>query len=221
MITDTLLRAASIVAVMLVGSCAAPDLNPPTVFADGAVNHPITVEPSYQSIKLGYSGDLSPDDASRFTAFVQDYITRGNGAITVSAPAGPGSNAAIAYFGEQLAALGVPRARILVGTHDAVGADERVEIGFVSYLAHTDSCGDWSQDVGATETNLPPINFGCAVQHNIAAMVADPRDLVAPRPMGEADSHRRIVTIGNYELGQPTASQKTNDQSGKVSDVAQ
>jgi pilus assembly protein CpaD len=221
MITNSLLRAGSVAAVMLVGSCAAPLATAPTTFADGDVNNPITVEPVYQSIKVAYSGDLSPDDAGRFTAFVQDYITRGNGAITVSAPAGPGSNAAITYFGEQLAALGVPRARIMVGTHDPVGADERVEIGFVSYLAHTDSCGDWSQDVAATSTNLPPINFGCAVQHNIAAMVADPRDLVAPRPMGAPDSQRRIITLGLYELGQPTASQKTNDQSGKVSDVAQ
>jgi pilus assembly protein CpaD len=221
MITNSFLRAASVAAVMLVGSCSAPSEDPPTVFADGAVNHPITVEPSYQSIKVGYSGDLSPDDAGRFTAFVQDYLTRGNGAITVSAPAGPGSNAAITYFGEQLAALGVPRARILVGTHDAVGADERIEIGFVSYMAHTDSCGDWSQDVAATETNLPPINFGCAVQHNIAAMVADPRDLVAPRPMGDADAKRRETVMTQYQQGLPTAAQKTVDQSGKVSNVAQ
>ena len=221
MITNTFLRAASVVAVMLVGSCSAPSENAPVLFADGAANHPITVEPSYQSIKVGYSGDLSPDDAGRFTAFVQDYLTRGNGAITVSAPTGPGSTAAITYFGEQLTALGVPRARILVGTHDAVGADERIEIGFVSYMAHTDSCGDWSQDVAATETNLPTINFGCSVQHNIAAMVADPRDLVAPRPMGDADTKRRETVMTQYQAGQPTAALKTPEQSGKVSDVAQ
>src|SRR5208283_644881 len=105
MITSAFLRAASVVAVMLVGSCSAPNDNAPTLFADGSANHPITVEPSYQSIKVGFSGDLSPDDAGRFTAFVQDYLVRGNGAITVSAPTGPGSTAAIAYFGEQLAAL--------------------------------------------------------------------------------------------------------------------
>jgi pilus assembly protein CpaD len=221
MISNYLLRAASIVAVVLVGSCSGPDDDPPKLFADGAANHPIDVEPSYQSIKVAFSGDLSPDDASRFTAFVQDYISRGNGAITVSAPTGSGSTAAITYFGEQLAALGVPRARILVGTHDAVGADERVEIGFVSYVAHTDSCGDWSQDVAATETNLPTINFGCAVQHNIAAMVADPRDLIAPRPMGDSDTKRRETVMTQYEAGQPTAAQKTVDQSGKVSSVAQ
>jgi pilus assembly protein CpaD len=59
------------------------------------------------------------------------------------------------------------------------------------------------------------------VQHNIAAMVADPRDLVAPRPMGDADAKRRETVMTQYQLGLPTASQKTQDQSGKVSDVAQ
>jgi pilus assembly protein CpaD len=221
MITNILLRAASIAAVVLVGSCSGPSEEAPKLFADGSANHPIDVEPSYQSIKVGYSGDLSPDDASRFTSFVQDYLVRGNGAITVSAPTGSGSTAAITYFGQQLTALGVPRARILVGTHDAVGADERVEIGFVSYVAHTDSCGDWSQDVAATETNLPTINFGCAVQHNIAAMIADPRDLIAPRPMGDSDTKRRETVMTQYEQGLPTAAQKTQDQSGKVSSVAQ
>lgn len=221
MTTNTFLRAASVVAVIFVGSCTGPSDTLPARFADGDVNHPIDVEPSYQSLKVGYSGDLSPDDAGRFTSFVQDYLSRGNGAITVSAPTGPGSTAAITYFGQQLTALGVPRARILVGTHDAVGADERVEIGFVSYVAHTDSCGDWTQNVADNETNLPPINFGCAVQHNIAAMVADPRDLVAPRPMGDADTKRRETVMTQYQQGLPTAAQKTVDQSGKVSDVGQ
>ncbi|MGD0141830.1 MAG: CpaD family pilus assembly lipoprotein [Rhizomicrobium sp.] len=221
MITNSLLRAGSVAAVMLVGSCAAPLATAPTTFADGDVNNPITVEPVYQSIKVAYSGDLSPDDAGHFTTFVQDYLVRGNGAITVSVPEGPGSTATITYFGEQLAALGVPRARIMVGTHDAVGADERVEIGFISYTAHADSCGDWSQDVAATATNLPPNNFGCAVQHNLAAMVADPRDLVAPSAMGESDPKRRAQVLTQYEQGQPTGQQKSKDQSGAVSDVNQ
>jgi pilus assembly protein CpaD len=219
MITNGLLRVAACVAVMAVGSCEAPTIDEHIAVADGSANHPITVEPTYQSIKVAYSGDLSADDANRFTAFVQDYLERGNGAITISVPTGPGSSQAIAYFGEELAALGVPRARILVGTHDAVGADERVELGFVSYSAHTDECGNWPVNVGYTAENEPQPNFGCSVQHNIAAMVADPRDLVAPRKLSEPDPNRRETVLGKYEQGQPTAATQTQQQSGAVSDV--
>jgi pilus assembly protein CpaD len=219
MMENALLRIAAVIAVMAVGSCEAPTIDEHIAFADGAANHPITVEPSYQSLKLAYSGDLSPDDANRFAVFVQDYLEHGNGAITISAPGGPGSAHAITYFGEQLAALGVPRARILVGTHDAVGPDERVEIGYVSYAAHTDQCGNWTVNASETVENTPLPNFGCSVQHNIAAAVADPRDLVTPRPMGPADANRREAVLGKYEQGQPTAAQQTQKQSGAVSDV--
>jgi pilus assembly protein CpaD len=57
------------------------------------------------------------------------------------------------------------------------------------------------------------------VQHNIAAMVSDPRDLVAPRPMTAADSLRRATVTSNYEKGTPTAAQQTQQQSGAVSDI--
>jgi pilus assembly protein CpaD len=113
----------------------------------------------------------------------------------------------------------VPRARILVGTHEAAGGDALVEIGYVGYVAQSDPCGDWSKDLAETASNQSAPNFGCAVQHNIAAMVADPRDLVQPRPSTDADAVRRNTVLGNYEKGKVTAAEKTQDQSAKVSDV--
>jgi len=55
----------------------------------------------------------------------------------------------------------------------------------------------------------------------IAAQVADPRDLVGPRPMSDSDAARRNAVLDNYGKGKVTASDKTSDQSGKVSDIAQ
>ncbi len=145
MTANHVLRAASLAAVLMAGSCAEP-FNDGKIVADPEVNHPITVEPSYATIKVPASRNLSPDDAAHFTAFVADYLAHGNGAISISAPSGPGASDAIAYFGEQLAALGVPRSRILVGTRDAADGDTRIEIGFVTYVAHTDACGNWSEE---------------------------------------------------------------------------
>ena len=53
-----------------------------------------------------------------------------------------------------------------------------------TYTASTETCGDWSENEAFTADNLTPKNFGCSVQHNIAAMVADPRDLLGPREAG-------------------------------------
>ena len=42
-------------------------------------------------------------------------------------------------------------------------------------------------------------NFGCATQQNLAAMVANPLDLLYPRGMTPPDATRRVGVVGNYE----------------------
>jgi pilus assembly protein CpaD len=220
------LRIAALAAVLLAGSCAAPT-NEEKIFADPAANHPITVAPSHQSVRISYSDSgsgLMPDDAAQLDAFVQEYLARGNGSISVVVPEGPGSQAEIAYFGERLADLGVPRSRILVGSEPVNDGDRRVEVSYVGYVAHTDACGDWSENVAETDMNLPMPNFGCAVQHNVAAMVANPRDLEAPRSLDSQDATRRTTVMGHYEKGEITQADKhkvdkVNEQSGSDSDV--
>lgn len=214
-----ILRAASVLAVIVAGSCAAPDDKLPAT-EDGATNHPITVEPTYRSLKLPNTSALSGSDASSFEAFVSDYLARGNGAISVSVPPGPESTGIITAFAERLVGMGVPRSHILVGVQDQGASDGRLEIGYISYVAHTIPCGDWSVDAADTAQNLPMPNFGCSVQQNIAAQVADPRDIVEPRGMGPADATRRMQVLNNYEHAQTTSAQKTQAQSGAVSDVA-
>jgi pilus assembly protein CpaD len=217
-----LFRGFCIGAVLMASSCAGPSDGPNPGFADGTRNHPIAVEPSYQSLKVYYAPadqGMSGGDAARLRAFVADYQAHGSGSIAVSAPAGMNSIAAESFFAQQINQMGVSRDHILVSNHDAVGGDQRVEINYVSYRAHADECGDWSEDLSFTLDNGTPKNFGCSVQRNIAAQVADPRDLLGPRPMDDGDGRRRQTVITAYDQGKPTASEKTAAQSGAVSDV--
>ena len=68
-------------------------------------------------------------------------------------------------------------------------------------------------------------NFGCSVQHNIAAMVADPRDLLGPRAHGCRPMRRAAPTVmDHYEKGEVTqadkhTADKATEQSGAASDV--
>ncbi|HTT97681.1 MAG TPA: CpaD family pilus assembly protein [Rhizomicrobium sp.] len=227
--TKDIVRFASIAALLLAGSCAAPSDDGPGLVTDPTANHPIMVEPSMHTIKLPFSASdagLMPEDAAHFSVFVGEYLNSGNGAISITAPAGPTANAAIGYFGERLASLGVPRDRILVGTKPGDG-DGRVEIGYVGYNAHVEGCAhgnDWSKDWSDTSDNQPAPSFGCSVQNNIAAMVADPRDLVQPRDMDPSDAMRRSVVNGHYEKGEVTQADKHTadkgvEQSGASSSV--
>ncbi len=85
--------------------------------------------------------------------------------------------------------------------------------------AQPEPCGESWENVEMSFENRPMKNFGCAVQHNIAAQAADPRDLERPRPETERDAARRASVMGKYEKGEVTSAAKTEDQSGKVSDV--
>jgi len=215
------LKVASLLAVLAAGSCAAP-INDANVglMDDPAVNHPIQVQPNFRSLRLAFSGNdagLMPDDAQHFDEFVANYIQHGNGAISIAVPAGTDASAAITYFGERLASAGVPRDRILVGTRDS--GDGKVELGYIAYDATTAACGDWSANYGDTASNRVSPNLGCATQHNLAAEIADPRDLVAPQPMGPGDAARRASVYSNYKDGKPTGATLTPDQSGAIADV--
>ncbi|MBV9572001.1 MAG: CpaD family pilus assembly protein [Alphaproteobacteria bacterium] len=224
-----LTRFAALAAVLLAGSCAAPGDNDMVVKTiDPARLHPITVEPNYRSVRVSFAGHgtgLMPEDAAKLDRVAEDYLSRGNGSVNISVPEGGDSSDAISFFGERLARLGVPRSRILVGTHPVEDGDRRVEIGFMAYEAHTAPCGNWSEDIADTQTNLPRMDFGCSVQQNIAAMVANPRDLDESRQLDDAgDAVRRATVLGHYEKGEVTQADKRtvdkgSEQSGLSSDI--
>jgi pilus assembly protein CpaD len=208
---DALFRAAALLSILVAGSCSVASDGTPNISEDGDRNHAITVEPSFRELKVQFAGGdagMTADDAIKFDAFLADYRTHGNGSLGISVPNGAPSHAAITFFAERAAATGISRDKILVSTHDTANGDFRVDVSYIAYKANADSCGDWSEDLSFTAENKTAKNFGCAVQHNIAAMVADPRDLLGPREAGVADTGRSQTVMDLYEKGQPTAAVK-------------
>ena len=214
---EHLFRVLAVGSVLVAGSCSvANDGN--TISLDGAKNHPIAVEPSYRDLKVGYAGgNLTSDDAAKFDAFVADYRLHGNGSLGISVPSGAGSRAAISFFGERAALSGISRDKILVTTREAGNADPRVDVSYIAYVAHAPACGDWSEDESFTMENHTSANFGCANQHNLAAMVADPRDLLGPGAMSVASTNRRTGVVDHYEKGEITSATKSQDQTVEIS----
>ncbi|HEY4274762.1 MAG TPA: CpaD family pilus assembly protein [Rhizomicrobium sp.] len=217
--TQNLLRGLCLAAVLSAGSCTVPFTKDADNFDDPAANHPLLVEPSYQSVKLSYaSGTLNPGDASKLDAFISDYRQHGNGKIAISVPGGPGMAQIATSLAGQINEMGVGRDHILIASRDAAG-DTSVELNYISYQAHAEPCGDWSENLAFTADNRTAANFGCSNQHNLAAMVSDPRDLLGPRPMDGGNAVRRQAVIGNYEAGKSTGSQKSPDQKASISDI--
>lgn len=86
--------------------------------------------------------------------------------------------------------------------------------------AHAKACGAWPKDLTRTAQNDQYENFGCFQQNNIAAMVANPQDLVRPRAQTPSDPMRRSKVIDQYRNGETTSAAQEDQQKVKISDVA-
>ena len=215
-------------ALLLLSACAYEDALERA--APVEVRHPITVEPRVVELRLvpdpGTQG-LSPGDNARLAAFAREFRGMGSGTITASTPDGSGnSHLAVRALSQALPILeaeGVSRSQVALGSYPAPVRDLSAPIifSYMGYVAAGPECGDWSEDYAYTPNNTASPNFGCATQRNLAAAVADPRDLLGPRSMDPADAARRAVVLDNYRKGEVTAATKGEGESGTVSDVAQ
>jgi len=212
-------RGCAALAALLLAACAYP-VNGLEDAVPVEARYPITVEPHMEALRLPFDparGGIDDTGNAALRRFARDYLENGSGAIAVSAsrrfPEAPGNIA------ERLAGMGVPQSRIMVGNDDSFNAGDDVRITYIRYLAHAEPCGDWSKNLGYTSANKASPNFGCATQRNLAAMVADPRDLVTPKPMDPDDAQRRLTVLEKYRRGETTVAERTQEQSGAISGV--
>jgi pilus assembly protein CpaD len=121
----------------------------------------------------------------------------------------------------------VPPGSVMVRTYQAGPRSfATVRITYPKVTAQAGPCGMWPKDIGPTVgaeyyENKDYWNYGCAQQHNLAAMVENPEDLVQPRSETPAPALRRTQVVEKYREGQPTATTYTNANAGKISDFGQ
>ena len=81
------------------------------------------------------------------------------------------------------------------------------------YVAEGPECGTtWIHDADRDRKNLPSPNFACATQRNLAAMIANPADLLGPRSETPRDASRRDVVYDGYLKGDSTGSKRSEDE---------
>jgi pilus assembly protein CpaD len=217
--SNSVLRGCAALAALVLAACAAP-VNGPEDAMTVEQRFPITVEPHMEMVRLPFNaarGGLDQAGGADLERFARDYLDNGSGSLAIAGsrrnPDAPGTIA------DRLVALGVPRDRIMIGNPDNADTGDDVRLSYIRYQAHAEACGDWSVNLGSTSANKISPNFGCATQHNLAAMVADPRDLVTPKPLDPNDAQRRLTVLEKYRKGETTVATKAAEQSGSISQV--
>ena len=176
------------------------------------------------SVPRGAYG-LTRNQVNEVRAFARRYKNDGEGPLVIRAPSGSpnevASMRAIEDMRRVLRNEKVPARAVSFEPYFGDGApDAPVRLSYLRYVAVGPVCGDWSTNLARSPRNQEHPNFGCTSQNNLAAMVANPRDLVRPRGMTPRSSERRDVVWDKYVKGETTVSDKSEDESAKVSEVS-
>jgi pilus assembly protein CpaD len=96
-------------------------------------------------------------------------------------------------------------------------ANPPVRLSYLSYVAQGPDCGlEWTENLAKNYNNMPAPNHGCAQQRNLAAMIANPADLLGPRTSTPRYGERRDVVMDNWLQGKTTGSDKSDDERVQV-----
>jgi pilus assembly protein CpaD len=189
-------------ALALGAAVAACSTSDPSVNSSLYSVHQPVVTRSAQALDLATDGSgLAPVEAQRLAGWFDTLALRDGDRVTVSD----------ALRSEQvradIAALAASRGVLL---DLAASTEGPLEPGLVRVTvsrseASVPGCPDWSDRSDASFGNTTSRNFGCAVNSNFAAMVANPEHLVkGAEDTGETVAMSASKAIAAYRAGVPT-----------------
>ena len=160
--------------------------------------HPFVITQS--TVQMDLAGIDARDRDARIRAFA---VARPNDGSTFTVAADAAARTAVR---QTLLAAGVPARDV------AVVAATGTTITRVDRFAHADGCEAAPMpefrpgliDDGYGHSNANGALFGCAIRRNIAAMTADPRDLIAQEPTAGREGVRAAAIYDKWSKGQPT-----------------
>jgi pilus biogenesis lipoprotein CpaD len=182
-------------------ACADGPSPPKTDFASGTAN-PIQISRTQIAHSVPFPQSGSEPDAGQMSALFAFIAANG---------VGPKDTVLIEHGGElrdqahaetlasRLSSIGL-RPRIVNNTRVAAGV-ERVVVE--RYVAIAPNCPDWSQKPSPNYQNDNQRNFGCADAANLAAMVADPKDLAMGASLGAQLGDPVTKPVADYRTGTP------------------
>lgn len=193
--------------------------------------HPIKVMDGIEYIEITVEqedGRLGALEKERIAAFASQYKKHAHGDLLLRVPENSGDQSekravrrTLREIRELLFANGVAPASVkILSYRSSTTGTEPVVIAltYERIKAVTQSCGNWDRNLTENTDNVPYSNFGCSSQQNLAAMVANPMDLVQPRAIDPASAARRNTIYKAYVKGEETAS-KAKVQGGNISGV--
>jgi pilus assembly protein CpaD len=172
-----------------------------TELTDPAKRHPISVVVDRAELDIGVHRETSRGRALanlEATRFARNYTKDGRGPILIAIPAKFEKRHAsfdrVRDIQTILEREGVASENVRVRRKPSGHSPDSVTLSYDRIAAVGPICGDWSIDTARNPDDLHHANYGCAVQRNLAHMVANPTDLSFPAKEDDRGSDRRMAT---------------------------
>lgn len=215
------------VAALTLSACGSREPAVPVEYVDRTLldRHQIDVIETAETLEIVLDQDaseLSLVDKHRVRGFVRAYEDHGHGNLVLLLPEGtPNQQFAVGAMAEIRAIAfesGVGYEEIAGGSK--FGSYPSIILSFRAYEALRPDCKGFGEvDVTDLRANADLPNLGCSVRTNLAAMIADPADLLGLRELGPPDTARRQRTFDLYRAGEATGAERNDGESGAVSDA--
>ena len=140
------------------------------------------------------SGSLDQGEAARLDAWFRGLELGYGDVIYVDGPYAASAREDVARLAGRYGLLVADGAPV---TQGAV-APGSIRVVVSRTRANVPDCPNWSRPAQPNHTNETMSNFGCAVNSNFAAMVADPNDLVSGREGGTTDLRTGARAVESY-----------------------
>lgn len=184
----------------------------------------LQVEPGIDRIALAvHDQGLSANQHQALRGLVSRFASEQASILRIESPSGndPAAAAQAYAMRDAVQAMGVPGDMIQVVGYDAPDARAPVLAGFETLRAHVPDCSAEPRNLGSRFSNLPTGGFGCAVTANMAAQIANPRDILSPRELQPSDSGRAAVVFALYRQGKQTAAPQEILVAGRISEAVE
>ncbi len=190
--------------------------------------HPIAVRTGAVELKievLRHMAALGASQRMKVSSFARKYKSIGAGPLSISVPRGAINEIAASNVvddvSRMLRTMGIPPVAMNITDYraDPGMRNPPLVLKYQRYYASPSACGNWPGNLAADFENKPYPNFACAQQNNLAVMVANPRDLIAPRSMTPVDIRRRMTVYDKYIKGDVTSAKRSSDEKSTVANV--
>ncbi|MEM8811502.1 MAG: CpaD family pilus assembly protein [Pseudomonadota bacterium] len=189
--------------------------------------HPIVLKevPETLDVPVGMKTTrLSKAQRHQIAGFARESAEQGNGSVEIMVPSGSANESTAHFMASKIRGIvnraGIPSHSIGVQAYAVQDpqAVAPIRLSYAKIQASVGPCGIWPDNLAANIENADYYEYGCSTQSNLAAMIANPSDLLHPRASTPADATRRSTVVDKYQKGESTASAKEEGGS-EISDV--